>query len=1012
MQDSNVPETGPEAIYHALQNIDLAKVEAQAKQDLRSGKKTKRPGAVALLNIVRGMERNGTTPSDYMISSVPVIPCKFRPFAAQGNSLIPGDANVLYKDLFDVRDAHNEEREMFGDENAGQSRLDLYDAIRSVYGYGDPVKPKTKAKEVKGFLQKICGTTAKYSYAQRRLLSKTQDNTGRSTVIVDPELDIDQIGIPKDLAFTMYAPYIQRRLKQGGMKDADALKAVKERSEPALHALEKEVQVRPVVYSRAPAWHMHSVLGGNVKLVEGDAIVTNPFVCNGLGMDFDGDAALSMTYVVFDSSKTEDLSPHQLEIIQKELTKLADFRIDKDMFKNMQLPTVAPNEEIYLVDLEDFPHLDLSNTVHGRKGDIFFYTAIPGTKVLSYDPVDHKLAWKQVSYWSRHPQREIEIVNLAFNHQIYTDDDPRAVYGIPADSESLVPERFTPTQALARGVHVPVTCRCQTVVDDAESKQYATLYTIGHEVYQQKLDFDFGCLLGHLCGDGWWDKKMYASGRAIHVSDLEGYVATFDQQELEAVLGVPVNMSKKQFLCSELEGRYGDTVKYTFRTSFKDNRIAYLTETLTTWLGGEGDKTTAGSANKHLPPFYLVAPREFREGLLCGLVDTDGACAVSNAKKNPQLMLAFSSTSLRLCREVRLLAASVGIRASISFSKVTRAGNKAWMVTFSSVDAKQTNLFSKLKHARKRQVFVDTFVDTSPAHKQEDRVVFPTKLAELMLASLHTPKKTKTPEDAKAKRIWGVANDGRKAGSISRAAARQMLEWLQDDLERRKDTIKRAVEFLSNDVTDCPKETVALIRDAVRAVYPKIHPNSREGRKAAAYTNRASTEGVIPLRTKATLLNWFKGKEAYDPIFNDPDVDTWVRYYVDNESISWSKVISVEKTGQKEDGYDLTVPGYETFISADGVVLSNTVNVHVPSSDAAVKECYEKLMPSTTPFSNREADKIVPLPKQEQILGLYTAATSPTSDPYVFDTEDDAVDAIRRGQIPLSADVEIRKPKS
>lgn len=96
-----------------------------------------------------------------MMQLVPVIPAKFRPFSASGDSLIPGDANVLYKDLFDIKDAYDQEKAIFGEKNAGQALLNLYDAVRSVSGYGDPVKQKTAQKEVKGFLSKIVGKTSK-----------------------------------------------------------------------------------------------------------------------------------------------------------------------------------------------------------------------------------------------------------------------------------------------------------------------------------------------------------------------------------------------------------------------------------------------------------------------------------------------------------------------------------------------------------------------------------------------------------------------------------------------------------------------------------------------------------------------------------------------------------------------------------------------------------------------------------------------------------------------------------
>ena len=91
------------------------------------------------------------------------------------------------------------------------------------------------------------------------------------------------------MAFTMYAPYIQRRLRQHGMSNADAVKAVRDRTDYAKYALEQEVKVRPVVYSRAPAWWKHSILGANPVLVEGDAIGIPLVVTGNIAGDFDGD---------------------------------------------------------------------------------------------------------------------------------------------------------------------------------------------------------------------------------------------------------------------------------------------------------------------------------------------------------------------------------------------------------------------------------------------------------------------------------------------------------------------------------------------------------------------------------------------------------------------------------------------------------------------------------------------------------------------------------------------------
>lgn len=304
-QEEEEPQTGPEAIARALEKIDINEVEAKARDTIKNGKKTHRNAAVSLLKIVEGMKRNGQKPSDLMISKVPVIPPNMRPFSAQGGTFIPGDANVLYKDLQDILKSHKEEVSIFGEKNAGTSGLDLYDAVRSVYGYGEAVKPKTKAKGIQGFLHTLTGSTSKFGFVNRKLLSKTQDSTGRSTIIVEPDYNIDEIGLPEPMAFKMYAPYIQRRLKMSGMSDSEALRHTKERDDMAKRALEKEMEVRPVVYSRAPAWHKFSILGGKPRLVEGNAIKVNPYVAKGQGADYDGDAnrCCLTTYVIFSTLK-------------------------------------------------------------------------------------------------------------------------------------------------------------------------------------------------------------------------------------------------------------------------------------------------------------------------------------------------------------------------------------------------------------------------------------------------------------------------------------------------------------------------------------------------------------------------------------------------------------------------------------------------------------------------------------------------------------------------------------
>jgi DNA-directed RNA polymerase beta' subunit len=286
---SAVPVTGPEAIAHALDRIDPAALEAEMRAIVRSRKVSKRPRAIDVLNTLEGLKRNNLKPGQLMISSVPVIPAQFRPFAIVGDTFTPGDANELYRDLFKVRDAYEESRQELGEQGTKEARLHLYDAVRALYGYRDPVEPKTLQRGVSGFLQKVTGTNPKLGYIQRQLLAKPMDNVGRAVIGVDPNLGLDEVGIPYNMAWRMYAPYVQSKLVQSGMSASEALKAIRDRTDVAKHVLHQEVKVRPCLASRAPAWHKFSTVAGHPKLIEGDTVMVNPFITAGAGADFDGD---------------------------------------------------------------------------------------------------------------------------------------------------------------------------------------------------------------------------------------------------------------------------------------------------------------------------------------------------------------------------------------------------------------------------------------------------------------------------------------------------------------------------------------------------------------------------------------------------------------------------------------------------------------------------------------------------------------------------------------------------
>lgn len=281
--------TGPAAIADALRTFSTKDVEKMARDGLQTGKKTHRSKSVKLMRYAQGLRNNNIEPSDYLIKRVPVIPPKFRPFSVMGESFIPGSENELYKDLFDVRDSYDQIKKHLGEEAAGQAGLNVYDAAKASYGFGEAVVPKTKQRGAAGFLKKITGNQAKLGFFQRRMISKPVDMSARGVIGVDPDLTMDEVGIPWDMGWKVYAPYIHRRLVRSGYSGGDAAIAIRDRTEPAKQAMLSESKERPVMYSRAPAWHKYNIMAGTPKFIDGESIHLNPLILGPQNADFDGD---------------------------------------------------------------------------------------------------------------------------------------------------------------------------------------------------------------------------------------------------------------------------------------------------------------------------------------------------------------------------------------------------------------------------------------------------------------------------------------------------------------------------------------------------------------------------------------------------------------------------------------------------------------------------------------------------------------------------------------------------
>lgn len=282
--------TGMEAIGAALGTLNVAQELKKTRAQALSSRKTTRDEANRKLGFLKGLEKNGQNPKDWMLSAVPVLPPGLRPVrpgAHGAQDMVVSDANLLYKELMEANQAYKDLSQHTHD--VGDERLNVYDAVRATVGLGDPIGAKNKERGVKGILQRLLGDTAKFSYIQQKLLGTPTNLSGRGQALPNPDLDMDQIGIPESVAWEIYHPFVVRRLVRQGIPRAEVAELVEKREKISKDALLAEMKDRPVTATRYPALHRYSVMGFNPVLVPGDALHINHLVTKPYAADFDGD---------------------------------------------------------------------------------------------------------------------------------------------------------------------------------------------------------------------------------------------------------------------------------------------------------------------------------------------------------------------------------------------------------------------------------------------------------------------------------------------------------------------------------------------------------------------------------------------------------------------------------------------------------------------------------------------------------------------------------------------------
>lgn len=324
---------GGEAVASLLGKLD---VERELTKTIAAAKATRSAPKLDQLNkrrrYLQALKTAKLAPVDaYMNRLVPIIPPKFRPiYPLPDGSLNVSDPVHGYREVLLTANALRDMQTMkVAPRHLMQLRTDMSRAVAGLVGTTEPL---TREAHFKGFLGQLKGVNNKSGFFQSRVMSRTQDLSGRSTVIPDPKLNLDEVGLPEKMGLTIYKPFLVRRLSMLGYSPLEARELVEKGDPIAVKALHVEAQERPVVMNRAPSLHKFNMMAFKPRIVPGRAIQVNPLIVSGYNMDFDGDT-VGMHVPVTEAARREALekllpsrnllSPASLRVVPQPTLEMA-----------------------------------------------------------------------------------------------------------------------------------------------------------------------------------------------------------------------------------------------------------------------------------------------------------------------------------------------------------------------------------------------------------------------------------------------------------------------------------------------------------------------------------------------------------------------------------------------------------------------------------------------------------------------------------------------------------------
>ncbi|MCI5726088.1 MAG: DNA-directed RNA polymerase subunit beta', partial [Clostridium sp.] len=283
---------GAEAIQELLRDIDLDKEAEELKKALDDASGQKKARIIKRLEVVEAFRESGNKPEWMILTVIPVIPPDIRPMVQlDGGRFATSDMNDLYRRIINRNNRLKRLLELGApDIIVRNEKRMLQEAVDALIDNGRRGRPVTGPgnRALKSLSDMLKGKQGRF---RQNLLGKRVDYSGRSVIVVGPELKIYQCGLPKEMAIELFKPFVMKELvEQGTAHNIKSAKKMVERLQPEVwDVLEEVIKEHPVMLNRAPTLHRLGIQAFEPILVEGKAIKLHPLVCTAFNADFDGD---------------------------------------------------------------------------------------------------------------------------------------------------------------------------------------------------------------------------------------------------------------------------------------------------------------------------------------------------------------------------------------------------------------------------------------------------------------------------------------------------------------------------------------------------------------------------------------------------------------------------------------------------------------------------------------------------------------------------------------------------